>query len=302
MRVGIIIGRFQVPELTAGHRALIQSVQLANDKTVVLLGRGPMDGYIPENPLSFIQRYYLFAGYKDLAVFPLDDKRTNEEWSQQVDKFLKDTFGDNDCLLYAGRDSGFVKAYSGVRKVKEVEFYQPIPCSGTESRTSIKESISREFINGQIYALNKQFPHSYTAVDVALLKSPEPHTHGKMDVLIIKRADTGTWCFPGGFVDPTDQNFETAGQRELNEELGVISEDRLKYIGSYRIDDWRYRCSRDKIMSAFYYGWYSFGRITPNKDEVADFKWVPLDSVHNIVQGNHGRLASDLQAAIFGRV
>jgi len=39
-------------------------------------------------------------------------------------------------------------------------------------------------------------------------------------ILLMKRADDGTWCLPGGFVDPNESPRETA-VRETHEETGL---------------------------------------------------------------------------------
>jgi nicotinamide mononucleotide adenylyltransferase len=38
-RVGVLIGRFQVPELTEGHKKIIDYVQEHHSQVVILLGR-----------------------------------------------------------------------------------------------------------------------------------------------------------------------------------------------------------------------------------------------------------------------
>ena len=62
--VGVIVGRFQVPELHPGHIDLIQTVCDAHDKVVIFLGLSPLM-VTRENPLDFESRKQMI-----LAKFP----------------------------------------------------------------------------------------------------------------------------------------------------------------------------------------------------------------------------------------
>ena len=81
--------------------------------------------------------------------------------------------------------------------------------------------------------------------------------------------------FPGGFVDPTDDNLEYAAKRELGEEApGISVEGDMNYLGSYLMDDWRYT-DEDKIMTALFHGEYTFG-TTQAGDDLVFVGWFPL--------------------------
>jgi len=66
----------------------------------------------------------------------------------------------------------------------------------------------------------------------------------------IKHAAT-EWRFLGGFADASDENYEAAANRELTEECGSVETGKMQYIGSAKIDDWRYRNEADKIITLF---------------------------------------------------
>jgi 8-oxo-dGTP pyrophosphatase MutT (NUDIX family) len=83
--------------------------------------------------------------------------------------------------------------------------------------------------------------------------------------------------FIGGFVDPADPTLEVAATREGHEEAGKNLELSLpRYIGSFRVDDPRYRSSIHKIMSAVFYCQYIFG-FAEAGDDIASVEWVDLD-------------------------
>jgi bifunctional NMN adenylyltransferase/nudix hydrolase len=282
-----------VPQLHDGHRWLFGEVSAASDRVVVLLGVSPVDGYTAENPLTFGQRQSMLqqadvAPFKDMVIMPLFDQRTNEEWSVQLDDLLLHTYPQDDITLYGGRAS-FIDSYKGTLKVVKSSVCPVIPATGTQVRQAVKEANSGAFYAGQIYALQRQFPRAFPTVDVALVKDDT--------VLMIQRVDSGHWCFPGGFVDPTDDSFELAAQRELMEEVGMHSEAGMQYLCTKRINDFRYRGRRDKIITTFFLGEYFAGPVNPNPTEVQDYKWVRIASPDaDIISDIHKPLLAVLRA------
>lgn len=288
LNVGVIIGRFHVPELHAGHLHLFDIVNAASDRVVVLLGVSALDGRAAEYPLTFAQRESMYrhslasvtGTRQPPVVLPLLDRDGDDVWSQQIDDLLDVVFPGENITLFGGRDS-FTEHYKGSLKVERISTLPVIDVAGRAIRAAVKERNSADFLLGQIHSLQKQYPHAYPTVDMALLRNmpaPDP-ADGRVfpthpEVLLIQRADTGRWCFPGGFVDPTDASIDAAAAREMHEELGLVSEGGWRHIGSCRIDDWRYRGSRDKILTSLYAGQYAFGNVVQNYDEVQDYRWV----------------------------
>jgi bifunctional NMN adenylyltransferase/nudix hydrolase len=83
--------------------------------------------------------------------------------------------------------------------------------------------------------------------------------------------------FIGGFVDPADPSLEYAAMREKGEEAGINLEvTQPVYVGSFRVDDPRYRNSIHKIMSAVFYCEYMFG-IPKAGDDIAAVEWIDID-------------------------
>jgi bifunctional NMN adenylyltransferase/nudix hydrolase len=281
LNIGVVIGRFQVPELHAGHLHLFTEVASRSDRVVVFLGVSPIDGYASEYPLTFSQRQAMLQRCLppsvEYTIMPLPDRKTDDEWTTQIDVILDAVFPSDTVILYGGRDS-FTEHYKGHHHVERMTFVPVIPVAGTDIRKAIKPATASEFLRGQIHGICRQYPKVYPTVDIAHVRYNTPMTP---EVLLIQRADTGSWCFPGGFVDPTDMSLEFAAKRELSEELGLISEAPVEYIGSVRINDWRYRGSRDKVLTNFFYSQHSFGSVRPNYDEVQDYLWVSLDDLRH---------------------
>ena len=285
LRVSVVIGRFQVPTLHEGQLSILRQAVDAGDLLCVVIGQAPLDGYQAEHPLSFVQRASVIrTHFRDAVILPNPDRKSDVDWSRQLDLLLTETFPNDTITLYAGRDS-FKNHYSGVFSVVECESKNPA-LSGTDIRAAIREQTSVEFMSGQIYALEKQFPHAYAAVDVAVLRKSFG-THSVYETLLIQRADTKEWCFPGGFVDPKDDSYEQAARRELYEETRLSVEGGMRVLGSIRVKDWRYRKCRDQIFTTLHVTTFSFGSMADfNRNEVADMKFVPV-KMETIVCDSH---------------
>jgi len=100
------------------------------------------------------------------------------------------------------------------------------------------------------------------------------------EMLFIERAQhpldpwSGHMAFPGGRVDPGDQDERAAAERETFEEVG-LSLAGAERLG--RLDDLQagVRLLRPLVLSAFVYHLPTRADLTPNH-EVAEALWVPV--------------------------
>jgi bifunctional NMN adenylyltransferase/nudix hydrolase len=83
--------------------------------------------------------------------------------------------------------------------------------------------------------------------------------------------------FIGGFADPEDSCYEDSAKREASEETGLELGE-VKYIGSARINDWRYRSEHDKIMTLFFKATYTYGKPEA-KDDIAELRWFSKNEI-----------------------
>lgn len=275
MKTGIIIARFQSPSLHEGHVALIDYVRKANDKVVLFLGNTE-SRLTTSNPLPFDARMDMVKGiFPDIPIHKLPDTKYDDMWIARLDSMIEKTYPSDDICLYGSRDS-FIKYYNGKYRT---ETFGEIPgVSATKIRSAIHGNIkdNEDWRKGIIYASAHKYPTSYQAVDVAIIN------FDTNQVLLGKKGGEPKYRFVGGFVDVKDESLELAAKREAREECGDIETDSYKYLGSFRIDDWRYRNSQDKIMSAFFCCHYIYGRVNP-QDDISELQWFDLDALDESV-------------------
>lgn len=285
--VGVIVARFQVPTLHAGHRYLIDVVRQQHEQTLIVLGDTEAR-QTERNPLDVATRRLMVqTAYPDVRIASIDDTSNDLHWSQALDEVIEREFPGNTAVLYGSRES-CLSHYHGRYSTTEIP---PKSCaSGTEFRRRTDQPrSSADFRRGVIYAVQQHYPTSYQTVDVAVL------SHDRTRVLVGKKnGDGDCWRFIGGFVDPNDASLEAAAKREVGEEASMIETDDYRYLGSWRVHDWRYPVGgRDAIMTAFFVAQYIFGAPRPADDIVA-LEWRKLDGLAESLVEEHRPLANAL--------
>ena len=263
--VGVIVGRFQVNELHDAHRQIIDFVLKNHKKVIVFLGVSPTLT-TKNNPLDYVSRKeMILQSYPNVTVMPIPDHPSDEEWSKELDGRIREACPINSVLLYGGRD-GFVKYYHGKFATTEIE--QTVFISGTEVRKEVSREVrpSADFRSGVIYAAYNQYAKVFATVDVAILKEEK--------ILLGRKPTQEKFRFLGGFADPTDNSYEESARREVEEESGIEVDD-IIYLGSCKIDDWRYRNEEDKIITHFFTAKYSSGDPKAT-DDIAELRWYDL--------------------------
>lgn len=110
-KVGVIVGRFQVPKLHAGHRYLVDSVISQCDYVLVVLGHTEIIS--EHDPFSLESRTALFQTlHQKIHLADIADHHSDEEWSHRLDKIISTRFPDASVTLYGSRDS-FLLVYTG---------------------------------------------------------------------------------------------------------------------------------------------------------------------------------------------
>lgn len=267
--VGVIVGRFQVPELHEAHEQLIRHVCDEHGKVVIFLGLSPLLG-TRENPLDFESRkQMLLEKFPHVTVLYIEDRHSDEVWSRKLDAAIEPVkTPSQSVVLYGGRDS-FIARYEG--KYPTRELLQDKFISGSELRRAIgRDSVknSPAFRAGAVWAAFSRFPTTYSCVDVAVFNEDG------QSILLGRKEDEKLYRLFGGFSEPESDSFENDAKREVSEEANIEIGD-LKYIGSFKIDDWRYRGETDKIKTLLFTAKYVFGAPEP-KDDITEVRWFDL--------------------------
>jgi bifunctional NMN adenylyltransferase/nudix hydrolase len=273
--VGVIVGRFQVPELTEAHRTLIEMVISRHEKVIIFLG---VSGITPvpstkRNPLDFEMRKQMIENIFQTRVIVshVRDMKSDEEWSKQLDEKIADlTSPKQSVMLYGGRDS-FIRFYHGKHKTEELEPEVYIKMSGTELRQKIKNKVetSAAFRAGVIWANENQYDHAIDVVDIAILNDD------CTKILLGRKSYEKEYRFFGGFVDTSrDTSYEMTVRREAQEECGAEITEPV-YIMSKMIIDWRYKNETDKVYSSLYAAKYMYGNISP-ADDIIECRWFDI--------------------------
>jgi bifunctional NMN adenylyltransferase/nudix hydrolase len=275
--VGVIIARMQVPTPTAAHIELIETVLKDHPKVLIFLGLSPVKGTI-NNPLDFQPRKQMLLEafphdkYPNLTIGYIKDNASDKDWSSNLDTLIGDLLSPGEkAVLYGSRDS-FIPHYKGSFPTRELVSTRYI--SGTEIRNSVAKApqSNPNFRMGAIWATYQRYPAAIATVDVAVLNV------GTKEVLLARKPNEILYRFVGGFVSPTDDSYEDAAVRELEEETGVnASPETIEYVGSKKIDDWRYRGETDKIITHLYLALIG-EQSGPAKaaDDIAEVRWFDL--------------------------
>ncbi len=303
--VGVVIGRFQAPTLTEGHNNIIDYANNLHEKLIIVVGLSAIKG-TKRNPLNFTARRQMIQSeYPNASIVYIKDNPSNEAWSKNLDAVISDELPpEAKVTLYGSRDS-FVYAYSG--RYPTAEFEQKVFTSATKIRESVSYKVPNDygFRCGAIHQAMNQYDSCYPTVDIAVVKRND---EGKITDLLLgrKNIDGGKNRFPGGFVQPfedlNDEDYlEANARKELREECGVNLEvGEMNYVGSFKVDDWRYRKEANKIVTTLFVCDHMYG--TPEaSDDLDEVEWFKVEELNkDMIVGTHLPLLKKLLKKING--
>lgn len=290
--LAVVVGRFQVPKLHAGHEALLRYVASRHRCVLVVIAE-PATLPTPRNPLPVsVREGMVRAWWREhlggtLFVARLRDVGEPGLWSAHLDGLVAEYLSDGEEAVCYGSRESFISVYRG--RFPTVFVPEADAPSGTQARETVAralasaDSLSPEFRAGMIASVQTRPALVYPTVDVAVRRGGE--------LLLARKArDRGLWRFPGGFVDVTDVSFEAAAARELYEETSVVA-DNFRFLGSFRIDDWRYRDEQDCIITTLFLAEYRSGTPVAS-DDVDEVRFFPIVSPPAIVPEHQALFAA----------
>lgn len=278
MKVGVIVGRFQVPELTPAHKALIAKVKEENDKVVVFIGMGHLKSSKRYPlPLESVQ-HMIVESNPDIETEVIYDHQSDEHWSNKLDVLIHDMgYDDDEIVLCGGRDS-FIPYYHGCFPTKEILDLGVTSKSGTEVREAVSHPLTSDGRAGAIFATQNQWPSMAQVVDAIIFNK-----EGK--ILLCRKEGVRVWQAIGGYVDPDDENLEDAVRREVFEETGLVVDPEYQF--SIRIPDYRYEKEDDKMMSHVFLCTIAGNCFEPRaEDDIVEAKFFdrfdlpPISPIH----------------------
>lgn len=265
--IGVIIGRFQIDELHTEHKKVIDEVLRRHEKVILFIGVTSGLG-TERNPLDFLTRKVMIEeiyNNKISLIYPLNDKKLDEVWSKQVDTKIREAFPLGSVVLYGSKDS-FIPHYKG--KFDVIELVPENTISATDIRKQISKKVESgsDFRKGIIYSCYNRHPAVQPTIDVAIMNEDETQ------VLLGRKHQEIQFRFIGGFVDVTDGSYEQTARREAGEETG-LDIGNIVYIGSVRVNDWRYKSDTDRSIMTTFFKAKKISGHEKGADDIAEVKW-----------------------------
>lgn len=151
--VGVVVGRFQTPELHAGHRLVLDEANKNHQDLLIFIGSAQEFG-TDRNPLDCGTRQLMLRqAYPHAIILFIQDKPGFDiEWSKDLDTQIKLVFPGRKIMLYGSRDS-FLRHYKGMFEFKMLSPHTKV--SSTKLREAcVKTSLSSsDFRHGVIYGI-----------------------------------------------------------------------------------------------------------------------------------------------------
>jgi bifunctional NMN adenylyltransferase/nudix hydrolase len=291
---GIIIARFQTPNLHKGHILLINKVLQFHKKVFIFLGVSPFVN--EKNPLDFPTRVQMILNhYPNITVVPIRDVEDNKLWAENLDNMIRAVEPKNKVILYGGRDS-FITYYKPFGKFECIDILPELDMSATELREEVCNEVlnSADFRAGIIYHIHNTYSKVLPTVDIITYRK----NNDLIEVLLGQKhseKDSDAWRVPGGFIEKKHNGGKGAAIAELKEETNIdIIEQDLKFIGQFNINDWRFKNSRDAIMTTLYCVNYNkidgFLQSEIAGDDLYRIKWFDILQVHKFIRNEHKEL------------
>ncbi len=292
--LGIVIARFQTPDLTDAHRRLIAQVAARSVHVVVMLG--VTRALSKKDPLEFILRKWMVEDFwtehfparrADLFIIPDPNCPTDEKWARRIDEHIEALLVPRGTVtVFCGPD-GAGRAYQRAGGRHTVELFDSFPTHATAVRASVMPERTASFRRGVIYGTERRRTSVFQTIDVVIWRSGTDASGTTALVLLGRKNEDGDRLrLVGGFVDPQDDNLEAAVSREAREETGLLVHH-ITYAGSQVVDDWRYRDAPETLMSAVFNAETSPGNEPVAGDDLDEVRWCSLSEAIERINPTH---------------
>ncbi len=311
MKIGILIGRFQVPEPHEGHVFLINSILERVDKLIILIGssnkaRSVKNPYTYRERINAISRHYGWSESR-IEFAPINDYMYNDaQWMADVAATIEEMIFQvkGNELTQITMFGHFKEGNSYLKWFPQFKYENidsEIEVSGTEMRSAnrhlLPQVIQEEYTQ---YEHDKYLFSNYPYPDCLQANCGDVVLECLGHVALVLRPN-GVWALPGGHKH-NHETFLDCALRELNEETNVkIPEKVLRgSIKTTRLFDHPGRSNGfvKKVTLAVHIV------VQPNPDgsmpkmagadDVTDAKWVPISTAINKyrLHDDHGDIIS----------
>jgi ADP-ribose pyrophosphatase YjhB (NUDIX family) len=119
------------------------------------------------------------------------------------------------------------------------------------------------------------YPVAFHTVDIIVWR----YNADRLELLLGRKPFRTVFQFIGGFLDPTN-TAEDAAVRETFEETKLkVQVSPKNYLGSFYIDDYRYKESCHKITSSLFEAQVGMDQEAIASDDIAEVKWFDLEEL-----------------------
>lgn len=288
--LGVIIGRFQTPELTDAHQHLIAQVAARSVRVAVMLGVSR--AVSKKDPLEFILRKWMVEDFwagrypdraGDLFIIPDHNCPTDEQWARRIDEHVDALLVPRGTItIFCGPD-GAGHAYQSAGGRHTVEVLDSHGTHATVVRANIMPERTTSFRRGVVYGAERRSTSVFPVIDVVIWKKDFEAPESTALVLLGRKDGDGDRLrLVGGFVDPADDSLEAAAGREAHEETGLVVHN-ITYAGSQVVDDWRYRGAPETLLSAVFNAEASASDEPVAGDDLDEVRWcTPAEALELI--------------------
>lgn len=271
--LAVIIGRFQVPELSEQHIEIFETLFKNHDGVMAVVCLSSVQT-TKNNPLDYASRQQMLKeAFPNLVIRYIKDIRDDLTWGHNLEAIVSSVADGKyeDVTLY-GSKHNFIDHYISreydTKEIDQIIFTNP---DNMLKSISTRKDKGKDFREGCFFAAHNQYDNPITTVDVAIIRK----TEDSYQLLLGRKEHETEYRFIGGFTECDSESFEDDAVREVKEECGDIEISEPQYIGSYKIDDWRYRNETRSIKTLFYMCRFISGNPIPS-DDIFELKWFDI--------------------------
>ena len=147
--VGIIVGRFQVPEVSKEIYELINQCISKHKTCIIVLGEAPIPGS-RNNPLSLDSRKaMMWSAFPGTRILSIKDHPSDSKWSEMLDAMISEHVTNVPLIIYGTKDR-FIDRYTGRYHTSELP-------DNSEKKNTLKKELSNsvDFRKGVVQAFEK---------------------------------------------------------------------------------------------------------------------------------------------------